>query len=73
MDNIWPSVYYAPLLYLKKIEKNVFDYYFIDIHWPFVAFHMPVNVELVKIRTIFELTGGNDSNEPANIKSVIIL
>lgn len=32
---------------------------------------IPVKVELVKIRTIFELTGGNDSKEPANIKSTV--
>lgn len=31
----------------------------------------PVNVELVKIRTIFELTGGRDSKEPANMKSMV--
>lgn len=30
-----------------------------------------VNVELVKIRTIFELTGGRDFNEPANMKSMV--
>lgn len=31
----------------------------------------PVNVELVKILTILELTGGKDSKEPANIKSTV--
>lgn len=33
--------------------------------------NLPVNVELVKMRTIFELTGGNVSSEPANIKSTV--
>lgn len=33
---------------------------------------VPVNVELVKIRTIFELTGGKVSSEPANIKSTVL-
>lgn len=32
---------------------------------------LPVNVELVKIRTIFELTGGRFSSEPAKIKSMV--
>lgn len=31
----------------------------------------PVNVELVKILTILELTGGKDSKEPAKIKSTV--
>lgn len=31
----------------------------------------PVNVELVNILTILELTGGRDSNEPAKIKSIV--
>jgi len=33
---------------------------------------LPVKVELVKIRTIFELTGGKFSKEPANIKSMVL-
>lgn len=37
-----------------------------------IIYVLPVNVELVKIRTIFELTGGNDSNEPQNIKSTVL-
>lgn len=32
---------------------------------------LPVNVELVKILTIFELTGGKFSNEPAKIVSMV--
>lgn len=31
----------------------------------------PVNVELVKIRTILELTGGKFSSEPAKIVSIV--
>jgi len=31
----------------------------------------PVNVELVKMRTIFELTGGRDSREPRNMESMV--
>ncbi|EFA05280.1 hypothetical protein TcasGA2_TC015437 [Tribolium castaneum] len=34
---------------------------------------LPVNVELVKIRTIFELTGGRFSSEPAKIKSMNVI
>lgn len=32
---------------------------------------LPVKVELVKIRTIFELTGGRDFNDPAKIESIV--
>lgn len=32
---------------------------------------MPVNVELVKILTILELTGGKFSRDPAKIKSTV--
>lgn len=37
-----------------------------------VYIDLPVKVELVKIRTIFELTGGKDSKEPAKIKSTVL-
>lgn len=30
-----------------------------------------MNVELVKIRTIFELTGGRDFKDPAKIESIV--
>lgn len=32
---------------------------------------LPVNVELVKILTIFELTGGRDFSEPPKIRSTV--
>lgn len=34
-------------------------------------YDIPVKVELVKMRTIFELTGGRDSSDPAKIKSTV--
>lgn len=49
------------------MEFRFKTYTFTNTKWNFI----PVNVELVKIRTIFELTGGNDSKEPANIKSTV--
>lgn len=33
---------------------------------------MPVNVELVKILTILELTGGKFSSDPAKIRSTVL-
>ena len=35
------------------------------------SINMSVNVELVKIRTILELTGGKSVNPPANILSIV--
>ena len=37
----------------------------------FLSINMSVNVELVKIRTIFELTGGKSTSDPANIRSIV--
>lgn len=45
--------------------KNFFQFFF------FFCEHTPVNVELVKMRTIFELTGGRDSSEPRNMESIV--
>lgn len=46
--------------------KKYFYFYFV-----FFFEHTPVNVELVKMRTIFELTGGRDSSEPRNMESIV--
>lgn len=33
---------------------------------------LPVKVELVNIRTIFELTGGKDFKDPEKIESIVV-
>ena len=42
-----------------QVSKNVYKFSL-----------LPVNVELVKILTIFELTGGKDLSDPEKIESI---
>jgi len=37
-----------------------------------VTINLPVKVELVNIRTIFELTGGKDFKDPEKIESIVV-
>lgn len=55
----------AKILYNEKSHSLFFSFDF-PPHT-----HTPVNVELVKMRTIFELTGGRDSSEPRNMESMV--
>lgn len=67
--NISPSTCSFPSLYLVFRE----DFHDVIQNGDVILTkNSPVNVELVKIRTIFELTGGKDSRDPWNIESIVL-